>query len=231
MVGAARHTSFVLSEIGNADFNAAVPVKEGDPNLAKLRGTEYGRSLLLSPDYFLGEMKDLWQVFDFAVGGKTADYDIKIKFSDPVLAKAEVTDGYGERELKDVTLLVMNATVSEKNGKVVFSGNFERQAGKGVKEGSISKLIRLCFADFASALRTRFAATYRVNLRAPANFPEFDPASAIVRVDGERVSPGTEIWLSKGRHELKVTADECEDVASMIEVTDHLQSSVKLKRK
>ena len=229
--GVARHTSFALSEIGNADFNAALPVKEGNPKLVNLRGTEYGRALLLSPDYFLGEMKDLWQVFDFAVGEKASDYDIKVKFSDPVVVKTEVADGYGRKETKDVTLLVMNATVSEKNGKVVFSSNFERQAGKNDKEGSISKLVRFCFADLASALRMQFAATYRVNLRAPTNFPEFDPASAIVRVDGERINPGVEIWLSKGRHELKVTAEGCEDVASAIEVTEHLQSSVKLKRK
>ena len=229
--GAVSHTSFALSEIGNADFNAAVPIKEGDPKLAKLRSTEYGRALLLSPDYFLGEMKDLWQIFDFAVGGSSSDYDIKIKFSDPVAATTEVADGYGRKEAKDVTLLVMNATVFEKGGKVAFSGNFERQAGKNEKDGSISKLVRLCLADFASALRPQFAATYRVNLRAPANFPEFDLASAIVCVDGERIKPGVEIWLSKGRHDLKVTAEGCEDVASTIEVTDHLQSSVKLKRK
>lgn len=229
--GAVRRTSFALTEIGNADFNAAVPLKEDDPKLVRLRSTEYGRALLLSSDYFLGEMKDLWQIFDFSVGGKASDYNIKIMFSDPAAAKVEVADGYGGKGTKDVTLLVMNATISDKSGKVVFSSNFERQTDRDEKVGSISKLVRLCFADLASLLRAQFAATYRVNLRAPTNFPEFDPSSAIVCVDGERISPSAEIWLSKGRHELKVTADGCEDVASTIEMTDHLQSSVKLKRK
>ena len=61
--------------------------------------------------------------------------------------------------------------------------------------------------------------------------PEFDPTSVTILVDGKRIDPESEIWLSKGRHELKVTAEGCEDVASTIEVSDHLQSSVKLKRK
>ena len=125
----------------------------------------------------------------------------------------------------------MNAIVTDKSGKVVFSGNFERRTSKDEKENPTLRLIRLCFSDFAVALRTQFAATYRVNIRKPASFPEFDPTSVTILVDGKRIDPESEIWLSKGRHELKVTAEGCEDVASTIEVTDHLQSSVKLKRK
>ena len=229
--GTSGRTHFALTSIGNADFNAAVPVKEDDPRLAQLRDTEYGRAILQSPDFFLGEMKDLWNVFEFAVGGKTSDYGIRIRFSDPSVVRSEVTDGYGRKGAKDEVLLVMNATVVDKDGKVAFSGNFERRTGKGEKENMTLRLIRLCLSDFATALRTQFAATYRVNIRKPANFPEFDPMSVIIRVDGERVSPETDMWLSKGRHELKVTADGCEAVTSTVEVTDNQQSSVKLKRK
>lgn len=229
--GASGRTHFALTSIGNADFNAAVPVKEDDPRLAQLRNTEYGRAILQSPDFFLGEMKDLWNIFEFAVGGKTSDYEIRIRFSDPSDVKSEVTDGYGRKVTKNEAALVMNAIVSDKSGKVVFSGNFERRTGKDEKENPTLRLVRLCFSDLAVALRAQFAATYRVSIRKPVSFPEFDPMSVTIRVDGERIDPESEIWLCKGRHELKVTADGCEDVASTIEVTDHLQSSVKLKRK
>ena len=230
-VGTVGRTHFTLTSIGNADFNAVVPVKENDSQLAKLRSTEYGRAILQSPDFFLGEMKDLWHIFEFAIGGKTSDYEIRIRFSDPSDVKSGVTDGYGRKVTKNEAALVMNAIVTDKSGKVVFSGNFERRTSKDEKENPTLRLIRLCFSDFAVALRTQFAATYRVNIRKPASFPEFDPTSVTILVDGKRIDPESEIWLSKGRHELKVTAEGCEDVASTIEVTDHLQSSVKLKRK
>lgn len=230
-VGAVERMHFTLTSIGNADFDAAVPVKEGDHRLAKLRSTEYGRAILQSPDFFLGEMKDLWQVFEFSVGGEKSDYEIRIRFSDPSVVKSEVTDGYGRKSTKAEVLLVMNATVAGKDGKIAFSGNFERRADKDENGDPTLRLMRCCFSDFAVSLRMQFAASYRVNIRKPASFPEFDPASVIIRVDGDRVNPETDMWLSKGRHELKVTADGCEDVVSTVEVTDHLQSSVKLKRK
>lgn len=229
--GAVGRTHFTLTSIGNADFNAAVPVKENDSQLARLRSTEYGRAVLQSPDFFLGEMKNLWNVFEFAIGGKTSDHEIRIRFSDPSDVKSEVTDGYGRKVTKNEVSLVMNAIVIDRNGKVAFSSNFERRTGKDEKGNSTLRLIRHCFSDFAIALRAQFAATYRVTIRKPASFPEFDLASVIIRMDGDRIEPEAEIWLSKGRHELKVTAEGCEDVVSTIELTDHLQSSVRLKRK
>lgn len=229
--GAVNRTSFVLTEIGTADFNAAVPIREDDPTLAKLRSADYGRAILLSPEYFLGEMRELWKIFDIAIGGDVINYEVRIKFSDPIVARKENTDCYGVKTIKDEVSLVMNAVVIDKNGKIVFSSNFTRHTEMKEKENPYSELILLCFSDLASMLRTQFAATYRVNIFKPANDPEFDLSSVVIQIDGERVKAGTEIWLSKCMHELKVLADGCEDITSTINIFDHLQTSIKLKYK
>ena len=237
---AVQSVDFSLVSVGVSDRVQKVPYDLNDAELpSRLSGTEFGRAVLLTPEYFAGSMGCISQLLSFRVDGGSAERLVSIRFSDPGRSESTNVTALGTRKIKTEQSMTMNALVTDRAGVVLFSRNFEQTlvrefapAERPVGEcNPCDKLVRKCLSDLAMALKEEFTVRIRISVRLPEGCDEFNAETVAVRIDGTAVDHTADIRIRKGDHIVDVTADGCVSVSQPIKAKENSLLSFKLKRK